>query len=93
MKPVELDEIITFLKQVIARETKLDVNKIEVDQHLGVFGLDSINSVYVLQQLEDFLQLELSPLLFWDYPTIKSLSIHLYQLKNNGNEQALGSIR
>jgi acyl carrier protein len=53
---------------------------------MGVFGLDSINSVYILQQLEDFLNLELSPLLFWDYPTIKSLSIYLYQLKNNGNE-------
>lgn len=93
MKPVELDEIITFLKQAIATETKLDLNKIEVDQYMGVFGLDSINSVYVLKQLEDFLHLELSPLLFWDYPTIKSLSIYLYQLKNNGNEQALGSIR
>lgn len=93
MKHVELDEIETFLKQAIARETKLDLSKIEVDQYMGVFGLDSINSVYVLKQLEDFLNLELSPLLFWDYPTIKSLSINLYQLKNNGNEQALGSIR
>jgi|GEM_PF-790345 len=93
MKHVEPDEIETFLKQAIARETKLDLSKIEVDQYMGVFGLDSINSVYVLKQLEDFLNLELSPLLFWDYPTIKSLSINLYQLKNNGNEQALGSIR
>jgi acyl carrier protein len=86
MKHVELNEIMSFLQQVIAKETKLDLSKIEVNQYMGVFGLDSINSVYILQQLEDFLNLELSPLLFWDYPTIKSLSIYLYQLKNNGNE-------
>lgn len=83
MNSVTIEEIMAFMQQVIAKETKLDVNLVEVDQYMGVFGLDSINSVYVLQQLENFLQLELSPLLFWDYPTIKSLSNHLYQLKLN----------
>lgn len=83
MNHVTIEEIIAFMRQAIATETKLDLNKVEEDEYMGVFGLDSINSVYVLQQLENFLQLELSPLLFWDYPTIKSLSTHLYQLKLN----------
>lgn len=82
MKQVELQEIILFLQKSIATETKLDLEKVTIDQCMGVFGLDSINSIFVLQQLEDFLELELSPLLFWDYPTIKSLSIHLYHLMN-----------
>ncbi len=83
MSPITSEEIMAFMRQVIATETKLDLNLVEVDQYMGVFGLDSINSVYVLQQLENFLQLELSPLLFWDYPTIRGLSNHLYQLKLN----------
>lgn len=82
MKQVELQEIILFLQKSIATETKLDLEKVTIDQYMGVFGLDSINSIFVLQQLEDFLELELSPLLFWDYPTIKILSIHLYHLMN-----------
>ncbi len=86
MKQVELEEIIFFLQKSIAAETKLDINQINIDQSLGTFGLDSINSIYILHQLEDFLQIELSPLLFWDYPTVKSLSAYIYQerLKKNG---------
>ncbi len=86
MKQVELEEIILFLQKSIAAETKLDINQINIDQSLGAFGLDSINSVYILHQLEDFLQIELSALVFWDYPTVRSLSNYISQeiLKKNG---------
>jgi acyl carrier protein len=80
MKQVSLEEIITFMQKTIADETKLDVREIGADKNMGTFGLDSINSVYVLQQLEDFLETELSPLLFWDYPTVRSFSGHLHHL-------------
>ena len=86
MKQVELEEIILFLQNSIAAETKLDSSQINIDQSLGAFGLDSINSVYILHQLEDFLQIELNALLFWDYPTVRSLSSYIYHeiLKKNG---------
>lgn len=80
MKKLELEEIIAFVKEKVASETKLNPTQIDPDQYLGVYGLDSINSVHILVELERFTDLELNPLLFWDYPTIKSLSNHLYQL-------------
>lgn len=83
MKAIELDEIIEFLKESVARETKLVREQVEADQYLGVYGLDSINSVHILVELEQFLEMELNPLIFWDYPTILSLSKHLHQLYIN----------
>lgn len=83
MKKLELAEIIAFVKERVARETKLSPDQIDTDQYLGVYGLDSINSVHVLVELERFTGLELNPLLFWDYPTIHKLSKHLHQLYLN----------
>lgn len=85
MKEVTKEEITKFLQKAIAEETKLEIQKIDPDQYMGAFGLDSINSVYVLQHLENFLEAELSPLLFWDYPTINSLSQYLYQRIQQGH--------
>jgi len=40
-------------------------------------GLDSATTVYLLMDLEEKLDLELSPETFYDYPTIENLSDHL----------------
>ena len=40
-------------------------------------GLDSAMTVYLLMELEDRLDLELSPETFYDHPTIAELSAHL----------------
>ncbi len=83
MKVLDLNDVVTFVKESVARETKLTPDQVDVHQYLGVYGLDSINSVHVLVELEKFLQVELNPLVFWDYPTIMSLSKHLHQLYLN----------
>jgi len=85
MKQIELNEIIAFLQKEIAKETNIDVKEINPDEHMGAFGLDSINSVYVLDKLEKFLKIDLNPLLFWDYPTVKSLSQHLHEKITHGH--------
>lgn len=86
MKQIAREDIILFLQKSIAEETKLDIEVIDIHQSMGTFGLDSINSIYVLQHLENLVDMELNPLLFWDYPTINSLSSHLHQLMLNPNE-------
>ena len=40
-------------------------------------GLDSAMTVYLLMELEDKLDLELSPETFYDHPTVDALSAHL----------------
>ncbi|MEQ8424895.1 MAG: acyl carrier protein [Cyclobacteriaceae bacterium] len=80
MKYKSTEEIIHLLQERIAEETKLDLNKLDPDIPMGAFGLDSINSIYVLEQLENELGVELNPLMFYDYPTIRKFSSHLLSL-------------
>jgi acyl carrier protein len=40
-------------------------------------GLDSANSVFLIVELEDWLGLELTPDLLFEYPTIGELARHL----------------
>ena len=86
MRQLTLADITQFLQKAIAEETRIDIQKIDPSQSMGAFGLNSINSVYVLQQLENFIDMELNPLLFWDYPTINDLSQYLYQRMLQGHE-------
>jgi len=49
----------------------VDVETIDAQQPLTRYGLDSIDAVTVVGDLEDWLDLELPSTLFWDYPTIE----------------------
>lgn len=86
MKQLTVEDITQFLQKTIAEETQIDIQKIDPAQPMGTFGLNSINSVYVLQQLENFIEMELNPLLFWDYPTIGDLSQYLHQRMSQAHE-------
>ena len=83
MTPKNLEEIIKLLQQLIADETNLPIDRLDVHKSMGSFGLNSINSVYILERLENELDLELNPLMFYDHPTIHSFSNYLHQLSGN----------
>ena len=72
-------EIIEFLKQAIARETKDPIASIDVDTNFFEFGFDSINSLYLIQELEDYFDVELNPLYFWEYPSIRLLAEQIHK--------------
>ena len=73
--PVEA--IQAWLVQKLAEELSLDAATVDVTQPLTRYGLDSIDAVTLVADLEDWLDLELPSTLFWDYPTIAKSSTYL----------------
>ncbi len=66
-----------WLVKQIAANLSLDVNKLDVNQPLTRYGLDSIDAVTLVGELEDWLDEELPATLFWDYPSIAAASEYL----------------
>jgi acyl carrier protein len=80
MKLTQL-QIEKILKEEIAVEVKRPVSELDSQVHFASHGLDSLNCIYVLYQVEKKLEIELNPSVFWDYPTIFSLAEHLHQIQ------------
>ncbi len=70
-------EILQIIKETITRETGLAEAEIDDSASFHSLGLDSIRAVVILDNLERRLGIEMSPLLFWDYPTVGMLVDHL----------------
>lgn len=77
MGPITEDQLIQFFKTKIAEELRIPLDEIDPTIEFINFGMDSVNSIFVLQHLEKITGIELNPLLFWEYPTIESFSRYL----------------
>ena len=77
MKSRTKQEICDFLKLRIAEEMQMDIMEIDIHQNLAQFRLDSINSLFILEQLENYLGISINSLDFWDYPTIDEFCQHI----------------
>ncbi len=73
--PVEAIQV--WLVQQLADVLSLDPATIDVTQPLTRYGLDSIDAVTLVGDLEDWLDLELPATLLWDYPTISKAATYL----------------
>lgn len=69
----------TWLKTHLAEQLSLEVDSIEITEQLTRYGLDSIDAVTLVGDLEDSLDLELPSTLFWDHPTIEQASKYLVE--------------
>lgn len=69
----------SWLVNKLAEQLSLDAKTIEVAEPLTRYGLDSIDAVTLVGDLEDLLELELPSTLFWDYPTIQKSAEYLVQ--------------
>jgi acyl carrier protein len=61
----------------LSKSLNLKPTEIDVREPFASYGLSSMASVSLTADLEDWLELELSPTLAWDYPSIEVLSLHL----------------
>ncbi len=50
---------------------------VDPDAKFARLGLDSANSLYLIVELEEWLAIELTPDLVFEYPTIAELARHL----------------
>lgn len=71
------EAIQTWLTSKLAEQLSLDTATINVSEPLTRYGLDSIDAVTIVGDLEDWLELELPSTLFWDYPTIAKSAQYL----------------
>lgn len=69
--------IAQLFREIIANELKIDERDIRDDELFLSIGLDSVSCIVVLEQLEKKIGRELSPVLFWDYPTIDQFAQYL----------------
>lgn len=74
MKNITKAEIADFLKKEVSKECNVRVEDIDISLHFVDFHMDSLQAVYIMDRLEKYIGVELSPLYFWDNPTIESLS-------------------
>ncbi|HBB32492.1 MAG TPA: polyketide synthase [Cyanobacteria bacterium UBA8803] len=69
----------TWMVTKLAEQLSLDAKTIAVGEPLTRYGLDSIDAVTLVGDLEDWLELELPSTLFWDYPTIEKAAQYLVE--------------
>jgi acyl carrier protein len=61
----------------LARLLRIPKEVVDTQMKFSRLGLDSATTVYLLMDLEEMLDLELSPETFYDHPTIDNLSDYL----------------
>lgn len=66
-----------WLVAQLADQLSLEPETISVTEPLTRYGLDSIDAVTIVGDLEDWLELELPSTLFWDHPTIAQSAQYL----------------
>lgn len=68
-----------WLISQLADVLSIDPTTIEAQQPLTRYGLDSIDAVTLVGDLEDWLDLELPSTLLWDYPTVAKAANYLVE--------------
>ncbi len=68
-----------WLVSQLAKQLSLDPNNIKVQEPLTLYGLDSIDALTLVGEMEDWLELELPSTLLWDYPTVEKAATFLVQ--------------
>ena len=72
-------EIQAWLVSYLAELLEIEPSEVDVTISFDRYGLDSSATLSMTADLEEWLSLELEPMLFYDYPTIETLSQHLAQ--------------
>lgn len=71
------DEISAFCVDKLAEILRIPKDTIDTSAKFSRLGLDSAMTVYLLMELEDKLEQELAPDVFYDHPTVDALSDYL----------------
>jgi acyl carrier protein len=71
------EEIELWLVRCIAQRAERLADDIDITLPLSYYGMDSIGAACISGELEIWLEIRLSPLLVWDYPSIQLLASHL----------------
>ena len=70
-------EIHDRLVREIAEAAELPIERIDSREPFASYGITSLEAVYLVGKLEDWLGVPLEPTLLWDHSTIDALASHL----------------
>jgi acyl carrier protein len=71
------EQISDFCIVSLAKVLRIPKDRVDTDTKFSRLGLDSAMAVYLMMELEEKLDLELSMDDFYDYPTVDDLSRYL----------------
>ncbi len=71
------EDICNWMIDYLAKKLRIDRAEIDVNTQFIDYGLDSVDSMKIVGELEDYLGFELSPSLPYEYPTIETLATAL----------------
>jgi acyl carrier protein len=86
-QPPQRREITDWLIGWIAKELGMPSEEIDAGRSLLDYSLSSLTATILVGDLEDWLDLRLSPSLVWDYPSIDAMTDYLVE-KATGEEAA-----
>jgi acyl carrier protein len=76
-------EIRTWLISKLSESLQCTPDQVDIRAPFASYGLKSIDAVHLVGNLEEWLNVSLSPLLIWDYPTIQDLAKYLARQVNS----------
>jgi acyl carrier protein len=89
MQVVHDHAIQSWLTTHLAEQLGLSPEDIDIQKPFTEYGLDSIVGVFLAGDLEDWLGLQLSPTVLWEYPTTYTLAQYLAaELRHQGVDSA-----
>lgn len=75
-------QIVEWCRQHIAKLLNIPIERIRADAEFDSFGLDSAAAVSLVVDLEEWLGIEISPSLLFDFPTIQAVASEITRQQN-----------
>lgn len=72
-------DVAAWLIEWIANELEMPAAEIDTGHSLLDYSMSSVTATILVGDLEDWLDLRLSPTLVWDYPSIDAMTDHLLE--------------
>jgi acyl carrier protein len=74
------DTVLELIVTLVSSQLNMEAARVDVNQHLMLFGLDSVGAVSIATELEQTLNVKVSPRLLYEHETIKDLAITIAKL-------------
>jgi acyl carrier protein len=75
-------DIANYLRQLIAKELNIELATIRDESTFHELGLDSVNSLFLLDEIEGKYTIYIDPLSLFDNPSLTEFTVYLHQQIN-----------
>lgn len=71
------EELILFCREELSQMMGVPAESIDTNANFDVLRLNSIHAMQMLDELEDRLNISISPIVFWENPTLSAFCKHI----------------